>query len=229
MTSDSMSVGLELAVPRDLGVGARLAPRSPRTRASSRRPELFPSGSPESSPQAARTTPRVSARTGNRTRRITERHFRCGAGQVRPLTLSRPAKGNLRGARLVRRACHMPSISRCTRSSCARNGSLQSTVRCAWSLSLRCTQSTVKSRRRSWALRMNSPAEPGPRGLRRHGLGLEDLQVGRDPGDRAALLEQVVEARGRGGCRGRRGRAARSAGGPAAARAWRGSARSAST
>ena len=49
------------------------------------------------------------------------------------------------------------SIRRSTRSSTARKGSLQSTVRCAWSLSLRCTQSTVKSRRRSWALRINSP------------------------------------------------------------------------
>ena len=44
-----------------------------------------------------------------------------------------------------------------TRSSCERNGSLHSTVRWAWSLSLRCTQSTVKSRRFSWARRMNSP------------------------------------------------------------------------
>ena len=38
---------------------------------------------------------------------------------------------------------HSDSISFSTRSSRLRNGSLQSTVRCAWSLSLRCTQSTV--------------------------------------------------------------------------------------
>ena len=38
---------------------------------------------------------------------------------------------------------HMWAISCSTRSSTLRNGSLQSTVRCAWSFSFRCTQSTV--------------------------------------------------------------------------------------
>ena len=38
---------------------------------------------------------------------------------------------------------HSDSISFSTRSSRLLNGSLHSTVRCAWSLSLRCTQSTV--------------------------------------------------------------------------------------
>ena len=42
---------------------------------------------------------------------------------------------------------HMPAMSFSTRSSTERNGSLHSTVRWAWSFSLRCTQSTVKSRR----------------------------------------------------------------------------------
>lgn len=51
----------------------------------------------------------------------------------------------------------MPAMSFSTRSSTALNGSLHNTVRCAWSLSLRCTQSTVKSRRFSWAFLMNSP------------------------------------------------------------------------
>src|SRR5438270_325194 len=51
----------------------------------------------------------------------------------------------------------MLAISFSTRSSTERNGSLHSTVRWAWSLSFRCTQSTVKSRRRSCARRMNSP------------------------------------------------------------------------
>ena len=51
----------------------------------------------------------------------------------------------------------MLAMSFSTRSSTERNGSLHSTVRWAWSLSLRWTQSTVKSRRRSCALRMNSP------------------------------------------------------------------------
>ena len=37
----------------------------------------------------------------------------------------------------------MEAISRSTRSSTATNGSLQSTVRWAWSFSFRCTQSTV--------------------------------------------------------------------------------------
>ena len=51
----------------------------------------------------------------------------------------------------------MEAMSFSTRSSTDRNGSLHSTVRCAWSFSLRCTQSTVKSRRFSCARRMNSP------------------------------------------------------------------------
>src|SRR6266567_3058235 len=52
---------------------------------------------------------------------------------------------------------YIPAMSFSTRSSTERNGSLHSTVRWAWSFSLRCTQSTVKSRRFSWARRMNSP------------------------------------------------------------------------
>src|SRR5579864_8643742 len=51
----------------------------------------------------------------------------------------------------------MPAMSFSTRSSTERKGSLQRTVRWAWSFSLRWTQSTVKSRRFSWARRMNSP------------------------------------------------------------------------
>src|SRR5450631_533226 len=54
-------------------------------------------------------------------------------------------------------AYYIPSIRRSTRASTAANGSLHRTVRCAWSLSLRCTQSTVKSRLCSWAARMKSP------------------------------------------------------------------------
>ncbi len=79
------------------------------------------------------------------------------------------------------------------RSSTLRKGSLQRTVRWAWSLSFRWTQSTVKSRRFSWALRMNSPRSAGPRGLRRDRLRLEDLDVGRDPFDRPALLQQIEQ------------------------------------
>ena len=37
-------------------------------------------------------------------------------------------------------------------------------------------------------------AQPGPGGLRRRLLGLEDLQVAGDPVDLPALLQQVVEA-----------------------------------
>src|SRR5882757_2092098 len=55
---------------------------------------------------------------------------------------------------------YIPAISFSTRSSTERNGSLHNTVRWAWSLSLRWTQSTVKSRRCSWALRMKSPGCP---------------------------------------------------------------------
>ena len=47
------------------------------------------------------------------------------------------------GAGGDRSAGHMWAISCSTRSSTDLNGSLQSTVRCAWSLSFRCTQSTV--------------------------------------------------------------------------------------
>src|SRR5580704_7873886 len=52
---------------------------------------------------------------------------------------------------------HIPAISFSTLSSTERKGSLHRTVRWAWSFSFRCTQSTVKSRRFSWARRMNSP------------------------------------------------------------------------
>src|SRR3954471_3674782 len=104
-------------------------------------------------------------------------------------------------------------MRRWTRSSYALNGSLHSTVRCAWSLSFRWTQSTVKSRRRSWACRMNSPRrrarvvcgggvlapenfspQAGRGGLWRGLLRREDLQVGGDPVDRAPPLHQLVEA-----------------------------------
>src|SRR5450755_3867204 len=37
-------------------------------------------------------------------------------------------------------------------------------------------------------------AQPRAGGLRRHGLGLEDVQIAADPLDRAPLLQQVVEA-----------------------------------
>ena len=89
---------------------------------------------------------------------------------------------------------YMPAMSFSTRSSTERNGSLHSTVRCAWSFSFRCTQSTVKSRRRSCARRMNSPRSRALRGLRRDRLGREDVQVPAHPLDRAALLQQVVQA-----------------------------------
>ena len=52
---------------------------------------------------------------------------------------------------------HSPAMSFSTRSSWDRKGSFSSTVRWAWSLSFRWTQSTVKSRRRSLARRTNSP------------------------------------------------------------------------
>src|SRR5450759_1888076 len=47
--------------------------------------------------------------------------------------------------RTVAALTHMLEMSRSTRASTAANGSLHRTVRWAWSLSLRCTQSTVKS------------------------------------------------------------------------------------
>jgi hypothetical protein len=57
----------------------------------------------------------------------------------------------------ILKGAHMPAMSLATRSSADRNGSLHSTVRCAWSLSLRCTQSALKSRPVSSARRMKSP------------------------------------------------------------------------
>ena len=48
-----------------------------------------------------------------------------------------------RHAGQVTAALQQLAMSRSTRSSRDLNGSLQSTVRCAWSLSFRCTQSTV--------------------------------------------------------------------------------------
>src|SRR6476620_5374079 len=86
----------------------------------------------------------------------------------------------------------MLAMSLSTRSSTALNGSLHRTVRWAWSLSLRCTQSTVKSRRRSCALRMNSP-----RSRARVVCGGTDLarQIFRSVVTRGtATLEEVVEA-----------------------------------
>ena len=91
----------------------------------------------------------------------------------------------------------MLAMSFSTRSSTERNGSLHSTVRWAWSLSLRCTQSTVKSRRFSWRALDEVAAQSGPSRLRRHRLRLEDAQVVRDAVDGALALEQVVEAAAR--------------------------------
>ncbi len=54
-------------------------------------------------------------------------------------------------------AGYIEAMSLSTRSSTLRYGSLHSTVRCAWSFSFRCTQSTVKSRRFSCARLMKSP------------------------------------------------------------------------
>src|ERR1700737_1480811 len=84
----------------------------------------------------------------------------------------------------------MLAISRLTRSSTARNGSLHSTVRCAWSLSLRCTQSTVKSRPAACAALMNSPRSlgrgVGGGGPRRQALAPQQIE------DTATALDVVV-------------------------------------
>ena len=90
------------------------------------------------------------------------------------------------------RALATATMSRSTRSSTDRNGSLHSTVRCAWSLSLRCTQSTVKSRPAAWAA-MKSPRSLA-RGLRRGVLRQLDLAVVGDPLDHALALQQVEQA-----------------------------------
>ena len=86
----------------------------------------------------------ATPRCGSRYREPTPRQAEVPAGDAEPLGTEELSP-------------HIEAMSLSTRSSTALNGSLHSTVRCAWSLSLRCTQSTVKSRRFSWALRMNSP------------------------------------------------------------------------
>ena len=63
----------------------------------------------------------------------------CGSGRVR----ARPAPRNCTCCADRLAAGYIDSMRRSTRSSTLLKGSLQSTVRCAWSLSLRCTQSTV--------------------------------------------------------------------------------------
>src|ERR1017187_4451764 len=87
------------------------------------------------------------------------RNFRAGLSQIRgPFTrLPGAAVWKLSRARRAAPAGHMPAISFSTRSSTERNGSLHRTVRWAWSFSFRCTQQTKKSRRFSWARRINSP------------------------------------------------------------------------
>ena len=67
-----------------------------------------------------------------------------GSGVVRDIPATLPV-GRVAGVavRPGRRRCQSEAMSCSTRSSRLVNGSLQSTVRCAWSLSFRCTQSTV--------------------------------------------------------------------------------------
>jgi len=81
-----------------------------------------------------------------------------------------------------------------TRSSLDLNGSLHSTVRWAWSLSLRCTQSTVKSRRPLLGLLDEFAAEPGPGGLGRVVDRLIDLGVGAMRSTSPPLLHAVEQA-----------------------------------
>ena len=80
-----------------------------------------------------------------------------------------------------------------TRSSLDLNGSLSRTVRWAWSLSLRCTQSTVKSRRRSLARRMNSPRSRARVVCGGVDHGLVDVGVVADPVEQVVALHPVVE------------------------------------
>ena len=85
-------------------------------------------------------------------------------------------------------------MSRSTRSSTDRNGSLHSTVRCAWSLSLRCTQSTVKSRPAAWAAAMKSPRSLARVVCGGASFASLDLAVVGDPLDHALALQQVEQA-----------------------------------
>ena len=121
---------------------------------------------------------------------------------------------------------HMQAMSFSTRSSTDLNGSLHSTVRWAWSLSLRCTQSTVKSRRLLLRLADELAAQPGPGGLRRHVLGLEDARLVGHPVDLAGPLEQVVQAAGAADVVVGEVHLGDPRGATAAGRAWPGSARS---
>ena len=89
--------------------------------------------------------------------------------------------GKHHGGGSVLVAAHSELISFSTRSSTALNGSLQSTVRWAWSFNLRCTQSTVKSRFLALAALMNSPRSRARVVCRRLGHRPLDRLVGDDP------------------------------------------------
>ena len=81
-----------------------------------------------------------------------------GAGAPSSLRVRRPARaGDPPSGAAADAGGHIEAMSLSTRSSTAANGSLHSTVRCAWSFTLRCTQSTVTSRRRAAAAAMKRP------------------------------------------------------------------------
>src|SRR5665647_2310061 len=103
------------------------------------------------------------------------------------------ARGPVPSPRFSDFVAHMLAISRSTRASTAANGSLHRTVRWAWSLSLRWTESTVKSRLCAWAARMKSP-QLGSGRLWGKVLGFEDLDVRTDAGSVSATLQQIEEA-----------------------------------
>lgn len=113
-----------------------------------------PASPPEEALEQPETTAAAATRTAPARRRaLRESTFDLCRGNGTPNTLGIFLLG-VPGTHPTR---HMLWISRSTRSSTDRNGSLHRTVRCAWSFSFRCTQSTVKSRRRSWARRTKSP------------------------------------------------------------------------
>ena len=142
-------LALPLARPRRRSVGAaRHGARRQRCRPDARR-ETRDAVRALLAPLGTRGW-RTSSSRSTRRRRSTEIGGALASARSRSSPPARPAcsRGRLAatGALARRRSApraYMCAISCSTRSSAERNGSLHSTVRCAWSFSLRCTQSTV--------------------------------------------------------------------------------------
>ena len=138
---------------RRIALGSRGLPPHSRTKNVSARSVVQDSGAQSSSDcslslaQDCARKPRPSSLTHGRRTCPLAQSSRTAARNPRPIARYRSRRIALGSAILTftpeSGQPRMEAISRSTRSSLATKGSLQSTVRCAWSLSFRCTQSTV--------------------------------------------------------------------------------------